>query len=215
MAEPGRTRRDIRYIRWLWDTKKEPVRRIVEWAQAGEPREEKIHRFRSAQKWAGLMQDNAESVRSRAKFKLLYWRFKTKADWLKPDPPPTGCNTSGGTPHWGGSASIIEQEVVPICTRHGATIVSRKRAANSSLSISNPDSDHNEANLTAYAADAGTFAGADDAEDIAAELGIVGYDPGNYNHHFIRRCGHTYRIQVLWAVQGHFDHVHVGCRLVA
>jgi hypothetical protein len=86
MSEPGDTRRDLRYIRWLWRTTKEPFRRITEWAK--KPRyKDKIHRFRSAQKWARIMQEQARSAKARAKFKEVRGDWKRKADWLEAHPP--------------------------------------------------------------------------------------------------------------------------------
>lgn len=114
---------------------------------------------------------------------------------------------------WGGSRRVINEDVIPVAKRFGVPITSRKRAANDPLSISNPGSDHNEANKTADAVDLGTFNGRDLAHAIAKALGISGYSTGNFNSYFIQRHGHTYRVQILWAVEGHFDHVHVGIRL--
>ncbi len=210
MSETEETRRAIRYIRYLWAEKKKPVEQIVKWAkQPGY--KGKIFRFRAAQKWASNMQDNAKGLKSRIKFKALHWRFKTKADYLEAHPPSpeTGTPTTPGSPHWGGSMSVIEYEVVPVMQRRGVPITSRKRTS----TLGNPSSDHYVGNTTGYAIDAATFDGADDARAVAAELGIAGYSTGNYNHYYIKRSGNTFRIQILWAVSGHYDHVHVGCRL--
>jgi hypothetical protein len=203
--------RDSRYLNWLWKNKKKPVDAIVKWAKA-RGYKEKIRRFRAAQKWASQHQEHAGGVRSRDKFKALYWRFKAKADYLAAHPPKpaTGTPTTPGSPHWGGSMSIIEQEVVPVMTARGVPITSRKRTS----TLGNPSSDHYVGNTTAYAIDAGTTTGADKARAVASALGITNYNTGNYNHYLIRRSGRAFRIQILWAVSGHFDHVHVGCRLV-
>lgn len=113
---------------------------------------------------------------------------------------------------WGGGRRIINEEVIPVAQRFGVAVTSRKRAANDPLSISNPSSDHNKANTNADAVDLGTFSGADLAHAIARALGIKGYSVGNFNSYFIERHGVTYRVQILWAVEGHYDHVHVGIR---
>ena len=111
-----------------------------------------------------------------------------------------------------GCRSIINNEVLPVAKKYGVPITSRKRAANHPLSIANPSSDHNRANRTADAIDLGTVDGSPVAYAIAHSLGISGYSTGNYNSYYIERAGKTFRIQILWAVSGHYDHVHVGVR---
>jgi len=118
-----------------------------------------------------------------------------------------------GTGAWGGAMSIVEQEAVPVYGRDGLPVTSRKRAANHPLSISNPGSDHNMANTTAYAADGGTFSGAEAAHDVANALGISNYSTGNFTTYTISRAGKSFGVQILWAVPGHFDHVHTGVHL--
>jgi hypothetical protein len=113
---------------------------------------------------------------------------------------------------WGGCKSIIDREVVPVAKRKGVPITSRKRSASHPLSISNPSSDHNAANTNAYAVDFGTYSGSELAHAIARKLGIQGYANGSYTGHYITRSGKQFRVQILWAVPGHFDHVHVGIR---
>jgi hypothetical protein len=115
-----------------------------------------------------------------------------------------------GTGPWGGSMSVIEREVVPVYSRFGVPVTSRKRT----VTLGNPSSDHYVGNTTAYAADGGTFSGAACAHAVAQSLGISGYSTGNYNNYYITRSGKRFRIQILWAVPGHYNHIHTGCRLV-
>lgn len=119
---------------------------------------------------------------------------------------------SAGAPHWGGSDDIIRREVDPVAKRYGAPLTSRKRSATDPLTLANPGSDHSALATYASAADYGTFSGAKLAHSIAAKLGIGGYSTGNYNGYYIVRDGRTFRVQILWAVDGHFNHVHVGIR---
>lgn len=120
-----------------------------------------------------------------------------------------------GPSHWSGSDDIIRNEADPVAVRYGFSVTSRKRPASDPLSKANPGSDHNEANVTASAADYGTYSGATFAHAVAAALGITNYSTGNYNGYYIRRGNHVWRVQILWAVEGHYDHVHVGLRLVS
>jgi len=117
-----------------------------------------------------------------------------------------------GTGAWGGTLSIIEGEVIPVANRYGVPITSRKRAANHPLTIQNRSSDHSALATNAYAVDFGTYNGAGLAHAIAHALGIRGYSTGNWNPYYIQRAGVRFRVQILWAVSGHFDHVHVGIR---
>lgn len=119
-----------------------------------------------------------------------------------------------GPEHWGGCADIIQQEVDPVAARFGVPETSHKRAANDPLTQANPDSDHSVLAVNAYATDYGTFNGAPVAYEMAKELGISGYSIGSYTGHYIQRAGRTFRVQILWAVSGHYNHVHTGLRLV-
>lgn len=121
-----------------------------------------------------------------------------------------------GTGSWGGSKSIIDREAVPVAKRYGAPVTSRKRPANHPLTISNPSSDHSVLATSAYAADFGfgTYDGSPLAYAIAHALGISGYSTGNYNGYTITRAGKQFRVQILWAVEGHYDHVHIGVRRI-
>jgi hypothetical protein len=99
--------------------------------------------------------------------------------------------------------------------RYGAWISSRKRPSSHPLSEQNPSSDHNEANENAYAIDFATFNGSRLAHAIARKLGISNYSTGNFAGYTVQRGGATFRVQILWAVAGHFNHVHLGVRLLA
>lgn len=113
MTEPEDTRRDIGWIRYLWRTAKRPVDAITKWAKKPR-RKEKIHRFRSAAKWAATMQQNAKTAASRAKFKALRYRWKAKYEWIEAHPPEPadqdGLTWFDGkqVPTW-----IVEQVLIP------------------------------------------------------------------------------------------------------
>ena len=119
---------------------------------------------------------------------------------------------ASGTGPWAGTKSIVENEVVPVAKRYGAPITSRKRSINDPLTIANPGSDHSASSTEAYAIDFGTYEGSPLAYAIAHALGISGYSTGNYTGHHIERAGRSFRVQILWAVDGHYDHVHVGIK---
>jgi hypothetical protein len=123
-------------------------------------------------------------------------------------------NLSYGAPHWGGSEDVLDKYVDPVARRFGLPLTSAKRSATDPLTISNPGSDHSVLATGASAHDFGTFTGANFAFAVAKALGISGYSTGNYNGYYIERGGATFRVQILWAVEGHYNHVHVGVRRV-
>jgi hypothetical protein len=176
----------------------------------------KSKRFNAAAVWARLKRNNQKKDSNAWKIwehrrgvyhrKSVYYAEKC-AKRQQNNTPKTGCGDCG-YPEWGGGRSIAEREAVPVLLNHGAPISSRKRT----VTLGNPSSDHSVGNTCAYAVDAATFSGADDARAVAAKLGISGYSTGNYNAYYITRCGRRFRVQILWAVSGHYDHVHVGFR---
>lgn len=123
-------------------------------------------------------------------------------------------NLSYGAPHWGGSEDILDADCDPVARRKGVPLTSAKRSATDPLTIANPGSDHSVLATGASAHDYGTFTGAGLAADLARSLGISGYYSGTYTGYYIERAGATFRVQILWAVEGHYNHVHAGIRRV-
>jgi hypothetical protein len=191
---------------------------VWRWCKDGKNSCARAKRFHVAAVWAHKKADEHK----RGSHERHVWQdrrgiYHRKADYYskqcakrrKPKPVAgTGCGGCG-SPAWGGGMSIAEREVVPLLQSRGVPITSRKRTS----TLGNPSSDHYVGNVCAYAVDAGTFSGADDAHAIANKLGISGYSTGNYNSYYIVRCGRRQRVQILWAVAGHFNHVHNGFRL--
>lgn len=98
-----------------------------------------------------------------------------------------------------------------VAKRKGIPVTSRKRSS----TLGNPDSDHFVGNKDAYAVDLGVAgsAGTRLAKRIAKRYGIKNYKPGNYDGYYVKdNRGRKFRIQILWQVSGHYDHVHVGIR---
>lgn len=145
----------------------------------------------------------AHAVSGASAKKLAAWRSEL-ADYRAKLSAAASNGLWGGSRYWTNRA-------VKIGDRFGAPVMSRKRTE---ALNGNTASDHNTWNRTADAVDLGTFSGADLAHAIARDFGIAGYSTGNYNSYFVRRNGVTYRVQILWAVEGHFNHVHVGVRRV-
>lgn len=119
--------------------------------------------------------------------------------------------TSPGHPHWGGSRYVIE-ETLPVARRYGAPLTSTKRAASHPLSRSNPGSDHNTANVRAYAHDYATWRPGPLSTAIRRHFGNMTSGVGTYAAIYVRRGGRVYRVQTLAGVRGHHDHQHSGAR---
>ena len=126
--------------------------------------------------------------------------------------------TDLGEGPWGGAMSVAERIIAPVYARHGIPVTSRKRPASDPLSISNPSSDHNEANTTAYALDAGTANNFTLAKEVVAELTaaadqvIEGTWAADYDSISLRFGPTTMRVQIIAGTHGTGPHLHVGLR---
>lgn len=138
-------------------------------------------------------------------------RQRARRKWLAQQQGSGDFSTALGYPHWGGSAHAVRrtQHIPP---KAGAPLTSAKRARNHPLSLSNPGSDHNEANRSAYAHDYATFRGSGIATAIRRYWGNYAPASGTYAGYYVRVNGSIFRLQTLWAVSGHFNHVHHGAR---
>jgi hypothetical protein len=205
-------------IRRIWNQGlAHPAKALWRWARQPEGPPERLRRWRALQEWAKNHKEAAKTAARKATWRVRFRTYRKRAkhlkQWIKKQEeqqPPvgqTGCGNPGA-PDWSGGASICEREVVPVSLKAGVPVTSRKRTS----TLGNPSSDHYVGNTTAYAVDLGTFNGAGLAHDIARELGISGYSTGNYNGYYISRCSYRFRVQILWAVSGHYNHVHCGVR---
>lgn len=116
---------------------------------------------------------------------------------------------SGKGPYEGAKSVAREIEAV-VERKRGECSGSEKRAATHPLSLSNPGSDHNEANRDAYAID---FLLVDDYEMatiIAAHFGVDW--AGDYSNFYVERGGRTFRVQLIAGTHGTGPHFHEGVR---
>lgn len=200
-------------IRHTWRHATHPLRALWHWAKAPDKALRRAKRWEALKRWAGAHKHQATNAKDKATWAARRGVYAKREERARKrarqqnHAPQTGCGQAGA-PNWSGGASICEREVVPVAARFGAPITSRKRTS----TLGNPSSDHYVGNTTAYAVDIGTFNGAPIAHAIAHALGISNYSVGNYNGYYIKRCDKLFRVQILWAVSGHFNHVHVGVR---
>ncbi|MBS1152251.1 MAG: uncharacterized protein H6Q89_3949, partial [Myxococcaceae bacterium] len=77
---------------------------------------------------------------------------------------------------------------------------------------SSTGSDHYTGNTNAYAVDFGVSGSRGDqlAQSLARAYGIPLSNLGTFNRHTITVDGQRFSVQLLWRVEGHFDHVHIG-----
>lgn len=138
-----------------------------------------------------------------------------------PAPPPGG-SWGGGAgairygKGWGGSEGVADAAKA-IAASMGIRVTSEKRnLADTKRVGSSTASDHYTGNTRAYAADFGVSGTRGDelARAIATKYGIPLSVIGGYTRTTIQVGDRRYSLQLLWKVDGHFDHVHLGIRLV-
>jgi LysM repeat protein len=132
--------------------------------------------------------------------------------------PTTSTSTATGGIHagggWGGSQGVADA-AKEIARGMGVPVTSEKRDLATTQRVgSSTGSDHYTGNTNAYAVDLGVSGAKGDqlAREIARKYGIPESNIGTYNRHTIEVDGQKYSLQLLWKVQGHFDHVHLGIR---
>jgi peptidoglycan hydrolase-like protein with peptidoglycan-binding domain len=133
----------------------------------------------------------------------------------KVEKPGAGGPISAGG-GWGGSANVANA-AKRIAASMGIPITSQKRNLAQTIAAgSSTASDHYTGNKTAFAVDFGVAGARGDqlARAIARKYGIPLSNIGTFNGHIIRVGGANYRLQLLWRVADHFDHVHLGIRRV-
>jgi hypothetical protein len=113
---------------------------------------------------------------------------------------------------WNGTLAIFEQIINPYLERFNLRPGSQKRDRQNTAT--GGTSDHWTGSRSSYAIDYPTFDGARAATALARGLGQPNWRPGTYNRFEIRVSGRRFSVQILWAVEGHFDHIHVGLRAI-
>lgn len=106
---------------------------------------------------------------------------------------------------WAGTENIL------LKATKGFDISSTKRTPAENAAVGGAeDSDHLTSNKNTFATDLPTTDGRPIAEKVAKRLGFEQqWTPGNYDWYTSKKYP-GYRFQLLWEVEGHYDHVHVG-----
>lgn len=135
---------------------------------------------------------------------------------LKPQPTEEGGTDAGvGGKLEGKPKEIIDEEVLPLARELGvARSVAQNDAANAvhGPTSAGRRSDHQGPPSRAWAADLPCRSAVGDklARALATHFGF----PGNGSGSFERHVKDGYSVQILWRVEGHFDHVHCGIQKV-
>jgi peptidoglycan hydrolase-like protein with peptidoglycan-binding domain len=122
----------------------------------------------------------------------------------------SGAITDGGG--WGGSKNVANA-AKKLAASMKIPVTSQKRDLATTRRVgSSTTSDHYTGNKTAFAVDFGVAGARGDqlARAIAEKYGIPQSNIGTFNGHIIKVNGARYRLQLLWRVTDHFDHVHLG-----
>jgi hypothetical protein len=118
-----------------------------------------------------------------------------------------------GTGSWGGSESIIVNEIIPLVEKHRGPgkVGSGKR----SETYGNPGSDHHVSQTTASARDFYLVNDYAMAGLIFAKLTgkSAGEWEGDYSAFYIKRAGKWFRVQLIAGTHGTGPHLHAGVRL--
>lgn len=114
--------------------------------------------------------------------------------------------TGAGAPGWGGTADVFDQFIHPFMRRQGLSPGAQKETGHA------PQGDHDPSSRTSYATDYPTFNGAAIANRLGRVLGRNGDSVGTYATFNVKIDGRMFRVQILWGVPDHHDHIHVGLR---
>ena len=136
----------------------------------------------------------------------------------------TGGGSTTATPGrgWGGCEGLGDL-ALSIASSMGVPKVPDKRSKTDfgGGRKSTTKSDHHVSQGHAYALDFGVQnkfgprafkVGTELANQLAKAYGLTGPYIGTYHRHYITAGGRKFRIQLLWQVKDHYDHVHIGFR---
>lgn len=113
---------------------------------------------------------------------------------------------------WGGTQIIFEKFINPFMEKEGLKKHSHKRAYDT---VEPGMSDHYIGAKKSYAGDYPTYNGGPIALKFAERIGWKSYRNGTFDRVIIQVGNRKFTLQLLWAVKGHFDHIHVGLRRVS
>lgn len=116
---------------------------------------------------------------------------------------------------YAGTEAIVKKLVDPIAAKAGIKASNYKRTPADNAAVGgSATSDHLTTNRRSYAADYPTTSGEQLAHRLARAVGIKDFSTGNFTHYDVKIGGRQFRVQILWNVEGHHDHVHFGLEAI-
>lgn len=194
---------------------------VWDWIQTGgdDKKDEakvRVERADAAARFAGNRKEQAKDRDDRLRWEHAQEVYRQERERLEKivkkqeaDRHDDEVHWSLGPPYWGGMRDFFEEVIYPVADHMGMIHDDDDKEQGHA-----PGGDHDPAVLNAFAEDFPTFSGAAFAAAVAAKLGHPGGWSGTYNFIYFRWRGVTVRVQILWAVAGHYNHVHIGARRV-
>jgi hypothetical protein len=206
MANKNHKGSPLEHVRNLFESK--GLDAIWKWASDGKGASEKADRFRILEIFAQRRRDSDEGSKiDWGKVRKVYAEERDK--WIKraeqnaqPD-----FETTLGPPHWGGARDFFDAIIYPIALDMGMSPDYDDKETGHAVG-----GDHDPNVRNAFAEDFPTFSGANFANAVARKLGKASGSVGTYAFIYYKWNNITWRVQILWAVEGHFNHVHIGAR---
>ena len=209
MAGKGKTR-PLEYVRSLYE--KRGFDAIWKWADSGEGANEKAHRFRILEIFAQRRRDGSENRADKdrwGKARAIYAEQRDRWEKrAKENAESREFNASAGAPHWGGARDFFDAFIYPIAKQYNQSPDYDDKEFGHAVG-----GDHDPTVTLAFAEDFPTFDGAAFANAVGRKLGRSS-NTGTYDFIYYKWQGHTWRVQILWGVANHFNHVHIGVRRV-
>jgi hypothetical protein len=208
MAGKGKTK-PLEYVRSLYESKGFDA--LWQWGAAGEGAQEKAHRFRILEIFAERRRDSADNDKDKerwASVRVIYAKERDKwTEKARQNAESREFNDSLGDPHWGGSRDFFDAKIYPLALKMGMQPDYDDKEEGHAVG-----GDHDPNVLNAFAEDFPTFDGAAFANALAKSLGKASGSVGTYDFIYYKWQNITWRVQILWAVPDHYNHVHVGAR---
>lgn len=199
--------------------RREQLGDVWDWIQTGGDNKKdtakvRMERADAAARFAGNRKEQAKERDERLKWEHAQEVYRSERDRLEKivkkqeaSQHDDDVDWALGAPHWGGMRDFFNQEIYPIADRMGMVHDDDDKEYGHAVG-----GDHDPNVTNAFAEDFPTFSGAAFAAAVAAHLGHSGGWSGTYSFIYYKWMGVTVRVQILWAVAGHYNHVHIGAR---